>query len=89
VTPPLLTPYQAVDLLARTLTIHPARAQALLQASGITPIRRPGTPLLAYSRIAVDSLAQLGTRYGVPVGGGPDIGAEADLGYYLDERNDQ
>lgn len=84
---PLLSASDAVNLLANTLTIHPARAQALLHASGITPIRRPGTPLLAYSRIAVDSLAQLGTKYGVPVGEGPHIGFEAELDY-LDGQDD-
>jgi hypothetical protein len=85
---PLLTPYQAVTLIAKALTIHPARAEQLLHASGIT--LAPGLPGTTprYSNVAVRSPAQLGARHGVPVGGGPDIGAEADLGYYLDERND-
>jgi hypothetical protein len=84
---PLLTPYQAVDLLARTLTIHPARAEQLLHGSGITLAPGlPGTPP-RYSRVAVRSLAQLGTRHGVPVGEGPDIGIEAELDY-LDGQDD-
>jgi hypothetical protein len=81
VTAPLLSPSDAVNLLARTLTIHPARAQQLLHASGITLAPGlPGTPP-RYSRLAVHSLAQLTARHRVPVGGGPHIGFEAELDY--------
>ena len=79
---PLFTRTDAVNLLARTLTIHPTRAQALLDGSGITPAPGPaGTPP-RYSSIAVRSLAQLGARHGVPVGQGPAIGFEAELDYF-------
>jgi hypothetical protein len=85
---PLLSASDAVDLLANTLTIHPTRAQALLHASGITLAPGlPGTPP-QYSRLAVHSLAQLATRHGVPVGGGPAIGFEAELDY-RDGQDDQ
>jgi hypothetical protein len=85
---PLLTPYQAVDLLARTLTIHPARAETLLHGSGIT--LAPGLPGTQprYSSLAVRSLAQLGARHGVPVGGGPDIGFEAELDHFDEQDRD-
>jgi hypothetical protein len=84
----LLTPYQAVNLIAKALTIHPARAEQLLHASGITLAPGlPGTPP-RYSSLAVRSLAQLGTRHGVPVGEGPDIGIEAELDY-LDGQDEQ
>ena len=86
---PLLSPADAVNLLADTLTIHPTRAQELLDGSGITPAA-PGPPDTPprYSSIAVRSLAQLGARHGVPVGGGPHIGFEAELDYRDNQDGD-
>lgn len=84
----LIRPDAAMRLLAATLNVSETRATALLSTSGIPTQQIFGRTVMhradvtAYTR----HLAQQTRR--VPVGGGPDIGYEAELGYWT-EQDDQ